>query len=150
MGRLPSASVLPSVVPSLLPSSQPTACFDLNLEEFSVTKYKKNGDFREKTEKDRTCVNLKTMNPFTIEWNCADNNIILNDCKLTCGNCATSSPSSVPSAVPSLLPSSQPSSIPSVLPSTVPSGLPSVVPSSTPSSVPSTTPSRLPSVLPSV
>merc|ERR1712238_509531 len=117
-------SVLPSTsaVPSLIPSSQPTACFDLNLEKFLVTKYTKAGIVKEiKNNKD--CVNFKNMNSYTIRQNCADNNIILNDCKLTCGNCATSSQSSIPS----VLPSTVPSGLPSVLPSTVPRGLPSVV-----------------------
>merc|ERR1711865_408888 len=106
-----------------------------NLEKFNVTKYTKAGLIKEiKNNKD--CVKFKDMNSYTIRQNCADNDIILNDCKLTCGNCATSSPSSIPS----------------VLPSTVSTGLPSVVPSSTPSSIPSVSPSTVPSasVLPSV
>merc|ERR1712238_231596 len=98
------------------------SCVDLNLTSFPVTKYTKAG-LRKEIKNNKDCVKFKDMNSYTIRQNCADNNIILNDCKLTCGNCATSSPSSIPS----VLPSTVPSSIPSVLPSTVPRGLPSVV-----------------------
>merc|ERR1711865_1180389 len=80
-----------------------------NLEKFNVTKYTKAGLIKEiKNNKD--CVKFKDMNSYTIRQNCADNNIILNDCKLTCGNCATSSPSSIPSVLPST------SSVPSTTP----------------------------------
>merc|ERR1712238_536263 len=96
------------------------SCVDLNLTSFPVTKYTKSGIVKE-IKNNKECEDPKDMNSYTIRQNCADNNIILNDCKLTCDNCATSSSSSIPS----------------VLPSTVPSGLPSVVPSNKLSTGPS-------------